>query len=169
MSNVSHDRVLISTGSGLKGFFLEKWTANFEWSRLIFIVITSYSIHYTKLYDERAGKKRERDNRPIEVVQHRFLKTVSVRGSRHEIAERKVEKIELHEGRGVAKKLDVTLHDALGPDKARALQPGADHTDDDREDQTGRRQLDGGEYSMSHAGAIEGIVADRVIDRGVVV
>ena len=85
-----------------------------------------------KYFDsERSGKKRKRYYRPCEIAQDRLIAPLFILNSGHQAAQREVKKIKLDQGRGVAKKLDIALHDAAGPLQPRALQPGTDNADDD--------------------------------------
>ena len=64
---------------------------------------------------ERAGKERQRNDRPADVGDNRHLQPAVGRIGRGELAQREVEEQQLDQRRRVAEELDVALHHAAQP------------------------------------------------------
>src|SRR5262249_1354217 len=68
--------------------------------------------------------------------------------------------------RRIAEELDVALRDETQQLEPRALDPGADHADDNARNETHRHQANGGEEAVEETRAVERVVEDGELDAG---
>src|SRR4029077_21056322 len=116
----------------------------------------------------RAGVEREADRRPGEVRHDRHRDAVAG-GDLQVRAEREIEEIKLHQRRRIAEELYVALRDQAQHAQPRALDPRADHADDDAGDEAHRHQADRGEEAVEEARTVERVVEDGELEAAVLV
>ena len=75
----------------------------------------------------------------------------------------KIEKIKLNKWRRIPEKLDIPTDDPARPLERRALQPGTDHTDNDRKEQARDSEFNRHEKAVDHTGPVITVIDKRKV------